>query len=122
MSDQTDQSAMLAALQAQLAALQRQAPAAASPWQQPPAAPTAIVGVSVPIKVQTPAGSVRCYLALPPEAAATPAALMAALESLAAAGVPIDAWQPSGDKGGSWGNRSSQGGWNRGGSDRGWRS
>jgi len=126
MSDTTtDPTAMLAALQAQLAALQRPSAAPASPWAAPPPptpASAAVIGVSVPIRVQTPAGKVICYLALPAEAAASPAALMAAIEALVAAGVPVDAWQPKDSGGGgSWGSGNRGGGWSGGNSGGGWR-
>jgi hypothetical protein len=123
MTDQADLAAQLAALQAQIAAMRP----AASPWgaaAAPSAAPI-INGVAVPVKVQTPAGSIRLYFSLPAECAATPEALMAALESLAAAGLPLDTWSPRESAGGSaWGgnNRpgygSSYGGY---GSNRNWR-
>lgn len=111
----------LAALQAQLAALQAQRPAApaASPWAAPAPAAVPIVGVSLPVKLQTPAGSVRVQLHLPAECAASPAALMAAVESLVASGVPVDAWQPNNSGGSSWGGNRG-GSFNRGGG--GWRS
>lgn len=111
MSDTTDLAAQLAALQSQLAAL-RPAPSAASPWASAAPAPAQILGVSVPIKVWTPAGSLRVYLSLPAESAASPAALNAALESLAAAGLPLDTWE---GKSSSWGghSKSNRGGWSR---------
>lgn len=119
MTDQTqDQAALLQALQAQLAAIRPPTAPAASAWTAPAPTPTAIVGVSVPIKLPTPMGTIRIYLSLPAEAGATPQALMQAIESLAAAGLPLDTWQPSNQGGGSgWGGGgNSGGGWgNRGG-------
>jgi hypothetical protein len=69
----------------------------------------------VPIKVQTPAGSIRVYISLPAECGATPDALMTALEALAAAGLPLDTWsaRESSGSGGSWGNRTGYGNNNR---------
>lgn len=115
MTDQTELTAQLALLQAQMAALRPAAPAV-SPWGVPAvmAAPV-INGAAVPIKLQTPAGSLRVYLSLPAECAATPAALMAAIEALAALGLPLDTWQPKSDSGNgsSWGNSrgNNRGGW-----------
>lgn len=114
----------LAALAAQLQALQQQAqPQAAQPaaggWAQPQqpqaGALPSIHGVAVPLSIETPMGKVRVYLSLGPEAAQSPQALMTALESIAAAGLPLDAWQPRESRGG-WGGaggRPSGGGWNR---------
>lgn len=112
MTDQTqDLQAQLAALQAQMAALRPVTPTpAASPWASAPTPATPpIVGVSVPIKVQTPAGSIRVYLSLPPECAATPDALNAALDALAALGLPLDVYAPrdNNGSGSGWGNRST---------------
>ena len=97
-------------INAALAALLAQAQAKPSTpsvggWNQPAvsATPTNVIGVSVPIKLQTPMGSVRVYLAFGPEHASTPAALNALLEQLANAGLPLDAWQPSQSQSG-WGN------------------
>ncbi|EXJ16945.1 hypothetical protein [Imhoffiella purpurea] len=113
--------AQLAALQQQMAALQ-QSPAAAtpaaSPWASAPTAAPQINGVAVPVKMQTPAGSIRLYFSLPAECAATPEALMAALESMAAAGLPLDTWS-SRESGSGWGGSrrdsyaSNRGGWKR---------
>ena len=112
----------LAALQAQLAALQaqQQAPALGA-WAQAAAqpAPAAITGVSVPVKIDTPMGLLKVQFHLPAEAAASPQALMAAIEALAAAGLRLDTWQQK-DNGGSWGGNSggswggNNGGYNRG--------
>ena len=117
MTDQTDLTAQLAALQAQMAALRPATPAASS-WANaaPVNAAPVINGAAVPIKLQTPAGSLRVYLSLPAEYAATPQTLMAAIEGLAALGLPLDTWQPKSDSGNgngsSWGNRNNnRGGW-----------
>ncbi len=122
MTDPANLAAQLAELHAQMAALRPAAPAA-SPWGAPaaPGAAPVINGVSVPVKIQTPAGSIRVYFSLPAECAATPDALMSALEALAAAGLPLDTWSPK-DNGGGWGGHGrSNGGWN-GNSNRGnWR-
>lgn len=95
-----------------------------SAWSTP--APQAnalnIQGVGVPVSVQTPAGKVRCTFYLGAEHAQTPAALMAALEQMTNAGIPIDAWQPKQEGGGnSWsGNKSSGNGYNNSGSNNGY--
>ena len=108
MTDPAELTAQLAALQAQMAALRPAAPAA-SPWGVPAVSAAPVInGAAVPIKLQTPAGSLRVYLSLPAECAATPAALMAAIEGLAALGLPLDTWTPKA-KDGSWGN--NRGGW-----------
>lgn len=115
MSDET-MAAQVAALQAQIAAMSGagqaaagQAPALAGGWSQPAPTPAAvgITGVQVPVKIETPNGAIRIYLALPAEAAATPQALMGAIEALAGMGIPLD----------FFGGRDSGGsGWNSGGS------
>ncbi len=120
-----DTEASVAGLQAQLndvvAKLQGQAPATPGPAAAPglqawagaaPAVGTSIIGVSVPIKVQTPIGSVRVYLSLPAEAAASLQALEAAIGQLAQAGLPVDAWVPRQPQqgGGGYGNNYRGGG------------
>jgi uncharacterized membrane protein YgcG len=113
MSDQ------LAQLQALLAQAQPQAVNPAQPstgWAQPAPAPAAtglpITGISIPVKIDTPLGSVRIDLHLPAEFAASPQALQAAVQLLSNAGLPVDAWQPR-NQGGGWGNGGGQsgGGW-----------
>ena len=86
----------------------------ASAWQQPQPSTSAlnIQGVGVPVSVQTPAGKVRCTFFLGAEHAATPAALMAALETMANAGIPIDAWQEK-SSGSNWGNSNNSGGYKK---------
>ena len=111
----TDQ-ANLDKLQALLAQVQ-QAPAAggwASP-QQPASLP--ITGISIPVKIDTPLGSVRVDLHLPAEYGQSAQALLGAVQLLSNAGLPVDAWQPRQDSGGGWGNGGGPGGgWgNRGG-------
>jgi hypothetical protein len=85
-----------------------------SAWQQPQ--PTAgalnIQGVGVPVSVQTPAGKVRCTFWLGAEHAQTPQALMAALEQMANAGIPIDAWQQK-ESGNNWGNSNNNSGYKK---------
>lgn len=118
MSEQ-DTAAMLAALQAQMAALAAgHAPpsataAQAGAWGVPAPAPVQIVGVSIPIKYQTPLGGIKILLTLPAECAATPAALDVSLQNIMALGFELDTWQ-----------KKEQGGWggnNRGGNSGGWR-
>lgn len=108
---EVDTAALLAALQGQLKAAQP----AASSWAQPQAATPAIVGLEVPIKVQTPAGEIRLglQLQLTPETA-TPEGIMGALQWLQSQGFPLDIWQPK--QSGGWGGGNNGGGWNRGGS------
>jgi hypothetical protein len=67
-------------------------------------------GVSIPIKVPTPLGSVRVDMHFGAEHA-TPQGIEALLQSLVNAGVPVDAWQPRS----SWGNSNGGGGYRRGG-------
>jgi hypothetical protein len=118
--------ALLPALQNLLGQMQQSsATASATPsaWSKPatPSAPAEILGVSIPINVDTPVGKVRVYLNFPGSAAASPAALLGLIEQLAAAGLPLDAWQPK-DNGGSWGGNGSS--WNRNGNrnnSNGWR-
>jgi len=115
MNEPTDQSAMIAALQAQLAGLQQQPTAG----MQPTAPNVAVTGVGVPIKIQTPdGGSIRIDLMLPPDAAANPQTLMATLQHLQAQGWPLDIWKPRNQQGSGW-NRSG-GGWNSGGGGGRW--
>ena len=85
-------------------------------WNKPAAssANAPFLGVSVPIKVETPQGSLRCYLALPPEVAASPEAFLGAIRQLIDMGIPLDMYQPKQD--GGWQNRNGNGGgWNGGG-------
>jgi len=124
MSELNEQMAQLNEL---LAKVQQQAGTAtptANGWAQPAPQSNAlnIQGVGVPVSVQTPAGKVRCTFYLGAEHAQTPAALMAALEQMTNAGIPIDAWQPKQESGSnSWGgNKSSGGGYNNGGSNNGY--
>ena len=104
----------VSALNALLQTVQQQAAPIGSnvnAWQQQPANVGAlnIEGIGVPISVQTPAGKVRVTVYLGKEHAQTPAALMQALETMANAGMPIDAWQQQGG-GNSWGGNQNNGG------------
>lgn len=107
MTDITDQIAQLNEL---LAKVQQQGAPAQSAWQQsqPSTSALNIQGVGVPVSVQTPAGKVRCTFWLGAEHAQTPQALMAALETMTNAGIPIDAWQQK-ESGSSWGNSNNNG-------------
>ncbi len=71
------------------------------------------LGVSVPIKVETPRGSARCYLSLPPEVAANPETLVNAIKQLLDMGIPVDLYQAKQDAG--WNQNRNGGGWNNGG-------
>lgn len=117
----------LKALLAQAQAQQTQA-APATGWAPPaPAAPSLpITGISIPVKIDTPLGSVRVDLHLPAECGANPQALLGAIQALANAGYPVDAWKPKeqggwsagGSGGGGWGGNGGGfggGGYSRGG-------
>ena len=129
MSDANITPELLAALQAQLAGMQQQQPAAATGWtQSQQSAPAGLIqGAAVPVKLDTPLGSVRVYLSLPAQCTESPQALLAAIESLHNMGLPIDAWQPKesgnwGSNGGGYGGRGgygNRGGYGRGGYGRG---
>ena len=93
---------LLAAVQAQLATAQKPLTSA---WGQPTLTQTP-QGMAVPIKVQTPKGSLRLYLQFGPEAAASPDSIMGLIQALDAQGYPLDTWQKSSD----WG---TSGGWKR---------
>lgn len=113
MTETTTPQIDVAALNALLQTVQQQAAPAqptTSAWQQPQPTTSAlnIQGVGVPVSVQTPEGKVRCTFFLGAEHAATPEALMSALETMANAGIPIDAWQDK-KSGGSWGNSNNNG-------------
>ncbi len=109
MTDITDQIAQLNEL---LAKVQQQAGTPAtqqSAWSQPAPQSTTlnIQGVGVPISIQTPAGKVRCTFWLGAEHAATPTALMSALETMVNLGLPVDAWQQKEQGGNSWNGNNS---------------
>lgn len=125
MSEQSPE--MLAALQALLAQAQQQpaAVSAASGWSQSQPAQLPITGISIPVKIDTPLGSVRVDLHLPAECGQSPQALLSAIQGLANAGYPVDAWQrkesgwgggggnSGGYGGGGYGNRGGFGGGRR---------
>lgn len=113
MTDTTDITSQIAQLNELLAKVQQQAAPtqpATNGWSQPAPTTTAlnIQGVGVPVSVQTPEGKVRCTFFLGAEHAATPEALMSALETMANAGIPIDAWQDK-KSSSSWGNSNNNG-------------
>ena len=103
-----DQAAMLAMLKSVLAGTQAGGGFAMQPQQ--PALP--ITGISVPVKIDTPIGSVRVDIHLSAEHGQSGQAIQNAIQMLAQAGLPVDAWQPRND-GGGYGNGG--GGYNRGG-------
>lgn len=73
-------------------------------------------GLEVPLKIPTPnGGSIRVYLRFGPEAAANPQTIMAVLNALANAGMPLDVWMPKNN----WGGRGGNGGGGWGGQQRG---
>lgn len=94
-----------------------------SAWaKKPDAVDTGFLGVSVPIKVQTPRGSVRAYVALPAEVLESPDAFQNAILRLIEMGIPVDIYEP---KQNNWngGNRpqgGGGGGGNWGGGNRRW--
>lgn len=112
MAEQQTKSPEALALQALLAQVQQPAVAGGG-WQQPQmqlSAMPVVSGVAVPLKIQTPIGDVRVYLQIGPEATANPQALQSAIQALANAGLPIDAWQPrDGGGGNGWGNNGGGG-------------
>ena len=116
MTDQTadTQNATLAALQALLAQQQPGGGFAMQPQQ--PALP--ITGISVPVKIDTPIGSVRVDIHLPAECGQSGQAIQNAIQALANAGLPVDAWQPRND-GGGYGGGYNRGGYGGGGYNRG---
>ena len=70
-------------------------------WKkQPSISSVSAGGVSIPVKIESSAGSVRVYFAFPAEFA-EPEKLSSLLETLVNAGVPVDAWKPQSK---SWGN------------------
>lgn len=89
-----------------------QAGAATGPagWANRPASePGSILGVAIPVKIQTRAGAVRAYVTLPPEAASSEATLQDAIDGLVAAGFPVDAWNRDGGGGrGGWSGNYNQ--------------
>lgn len=86
-----------------------------SGWKAPASKPVnaPFLGVSIPIKVETPQGSARCYLSLPPEVAASPETLLGAIKQLLDMGIPVDLYQPrqNNDWNGGGNNNGNGGGW-----------
>ena len=85
-----------------------------SAWTQPQ--PTTVLnfqGVGIPVSIQTPAGKVRCTFWLGAEHAATPAALMGAIETMVNLGLPVDAWQQQNQQGGNSWNGNNGGGFKK---------
>jgi len=106
MSEQT-QTDVLQQLQTLLGQTQAQGAPQASAWQKPAAnAPATALGVSIPVSIETGRGKLRVYLNFSGDHAASPESLMALIEQLDAAGLPLDLWQ--GKSG--WGGKST--GWN----------
>lgn len=102
---------MLAALQSLLAQAQQPNAPATGGWAQPqPTAALPITGISIPVKVETPIGSVRVYLHFPAECGQSPQALLGAIQALANAGYPVDTWRSKEQQGWGGGN-SGGGGW-----------
>ncbi|MBX7246357.1 MAG: hypothetical protein RKO24_12965 [Candidatus Competibacter sp.] len=108
MNEQNQQD-LLAAMNALLAKAGAQSAPASTGWnQQAQAGPAMVQGIGVPVKISRGRGTLKITLWLPPECAASPAALNAALDQLEAAGIPLDVWEP---KDSGWGNTSR--GWRR---------
>ena len=87
-------------------------------WGKPkePAHTGGILGVQVPVKVETPEGPIRVYLMLSPEAAESEASLLSALEGLYRAGANLDVYKPRESQGWGGGRQQGQGGGGGGGS------
>lgn len=72
-------------------------------WQQQPqpqAGPQQILGVAIPLKIDTPNGSLKLFVSLPAEVMQSEQSLMSAIEGLVNAGLPVDFWQ---SKSSGWG-------------------
>lgn len=105
----TDINEQMTQLNELLLKVQQQAqPAATNGWTQPTPQSTAlnIQGVGIPVSIQTPAGKVRCTFWLGAEHAATPQALMGAIETMVNLGLPVDAWQQKQESGNNWNGNS----------------
>ena len=119
MENNTDQTAQLAALLAQMQASGASVSPAPGGWAKPmpiAANPSGeLQGVSIPISIRTPMGKIRVYLNFPGNMASSQDALMSLLETLAANNYPLDAWVPKPQGGyGGGGNRGGNGGdWGR---------
>lgn len=81
--------------------------------QAPSTSPLGIAGLSVPLRIETPEGTVRVYISLPGEAANGPAAILGSLRRLIDLGLPVDVYAGGAR---SW-RESSGNGW---GADGGW--
>lgn len=102
MNEQNQQD-LLAAMNALLAKASAPSAPASSGWNQPAqTSPAMVQGVGVPVKISRGRGTLRITLWLPPECAASPAAINAALDQLEAAGIPLDVWEP---KESGWGTQ-----------------
>lgn len=69
-----------------------------------PTADVGFLGVSIPIKVETGKGSLRCYISLPPEVLASEDSFMEAIGRLIEMGLPVDIYEGRGGYGGGQGN------------------
>ena len=104
----SEQNELLASLQTLLAKAGNPTAPAPAGWNQP--APAALIqGIGVPVKIGRGRGTIRLSLWLPPECAASPAALNSALDQLESAGIPLDVYE------------SRESGWQGGNFNRGWR-
>jgi hypothetical protein len=113
MSEQNQQPAVQADVLQQLQTLlgQTQAQGAPQPsaWQKPAAnTPADILGVSIPVSIETGRGKLRVYLNFSGDHAASPESLMTLIEQLDAAGLPLDLWQSKS----GWGS-SRKTGWRK---------
>ena len=105
----SEQAELLTALQGLLKQAAPTAPAAAG-WSQPQPAPALVQGVGVPVKIGRGRGTIRLYLWLPADCAASPQALNTALDELERAGLPLDTYEPreSGWGNAGWGNNNNR--------------
>ncbi len=86
---------------------------------QPQQSENGITGCSIPVKINSPIGSVKVNIHLGADVV-TPMGLQMAMQQLQAMGFQIDAWQPKpqgfgGNSGGSFNRGGSFGGGNNGG-------
>lgn len=77
-----------------------------------PTADVGFLGVSVPIKVETGKGSLRCYISLPPEVLSSEDSFMEAIGRLIEMGLPVDIYEGRSNYGGGGGGGG--GGWGGG--------
>lgn len=84
-----------AQIQAALAAMMQQQQQPAARGRRGRGQQFAVQAVSIPVKVDTRDGSVRCYVQFGPEAAASEDTLADAIEQLWDAGFEVDAWRQS---------------------------